>query len=65
MRATLTIDDKLRGETEKWTGIAERNVSIRRALAGVVQRAAGQQIATMGGRDPDARASNEGDGRPI
>lgn len=54
MRTTITIDDKLLADAEELTGIAERNVLIRRALTEFVQHEAGRQLAAMGGSDPDA-----------
>ena len=54
MRTTVTLDDELVAQAEKYTGITERSALLRAALTALVQREAARRLALLGGSDPDA-----------
>jgi Arc/MetJ family transcription regulator len=53
MRTTVTLDDKLLEQAEKYTGITERSTLIRMGLESLVQREASRRLARLGGTLPD------------
>jgi Arc/MetJ family transcription regulator len=53
MRTTVTIDEKLLEQAEKYTGVKERSTLIRMGLESLVQREAGRRLARLGGTQPD------------
>jgi Arc/MetJ family transcription regulator len=53
MRTTVTIDEKLLEQAEKYTGVKERSTLIRMGLESLVQREAGRRLARLGGTLPD------------
>ena len=55
MRTTVTLDDQLLKTAEKYTGITERSVLLREALAALVQREASRRLARLGGSQPDLK----------
>lgn len=55
MRTTITLDDALLADAEKYTGITERSALIREALKSLVQREAARRLALLGGSQPDLR----------
>lgn len=57
MRTTVTLDDDLVAQAEKYTGITERSALLRAALTALVQREAARRLALLGGSDPDAEAA--------
>ena len=54
MRTTVTIDDELLKDAEKYTGIKERSALLREALRSLIEREAGLRLIAMGGSVPDA-----------
>jgi len=56
MRTTVTLDAELVEKAQAYTGITERSVLLREALAALVQREAAQRAIKLGGSDPKATA---------
>jgi Arc/MetJ family transcription regulator len=54
VRITVTLDDELLNDAEKYTGIKERATLIRMGLEALVQREAARRLARLGGSDPNA-----------
>jgi hypothetical protein len=52
MRTTVTIDDKLLADAQKYTGIKETPTLVRMGLELLIQREAGRRLARMGGTQP-------------
>jgi hypothetical protein len=57
MRTTVTLDDKIVEDLREGLGIPETGVLVRRALAEMRQRLAGERLIALGGSDPDAKAA--------
>jgi Arc/MetJ family transcription regulator len=55
MRTTVTLDDDLVAQAEKFTGIKERPALIREALKALIERAAYRELAKLGGTEPRLR----------
>lgn len=53
MRTTLTLDDELLAQAQKYTGLTERTVLIREALTALIQRESARRLALLGGALPD------------
>ena len=53
MRTTVTLDDELLRDAEKFTGIKERSALLREALRALVQREATHRLILLGGSEPD------------
>lgn len=56
MRTTVTLDAELVEKAQAYTGITERSVLLREALAALVQREAARRAIKLGGSDPEATA---------
>jgi Arc/MetJ family transcription regulator len=57
MRTTVTLDEKLLTEAQKYTGIKEKSGVINEALKVLVALEAQRRLAMLGGSDPDAWAA--------
>ena len=53
MRTTLTLDDELLAQAQKYTGLTERTALIREALTALIQRESARRLALLGGTLPD------------
>jgi Arc/MetJ family transcription regulator len=53
---TVTVDDELLKDAEKYTGVKERATLIRMGLEALVQREAARRLARLSGSDPNAEA---------
>nr|WP_315188374.1 type II toxin-antitoxin system VapB family antitoxin [uncultured Albidiferax sp.] len=53
MRTTLTLDDELLAQAQKYTGLTERTALIREALNALIQRESARRLALLGGTLPD------------
>jgi Arc/MetJ family transcription regulator len=53
VRTTVTLDDELIAEAQRYTGIKEKSALIREALKRLVQREAARSLARLGGSMPD------------
>jgi Arc/MetJ family transcription regulator len=56
MRTTVTLDDELLAEAERFTGIKERSALIREALKRLVEHEAARRLIALGGSDPNFQA---------
>jgi Arc/MetJ family transcription regulator len=57
MRITVTIEDQLLENAQRYSGVTNKSAVIRTALKAFVEREAGRRLAAMGGTEPDAQAS--------
>lgn len=57
MRTTVTLDTELVEKAQAYTGITERSVLLREALAALIQREAARRAIKLGGSDPQATAA--------
>jgi metal-responsive CopG/Arc/MetJ family transcriptional regulator len=57
MRTTITLDAELLEKAQAYTGITERSVLLREALAALIQREAARRAIRLGGTDPKATAA--------
>ena len=55
MRTTLSIDDDLLAEAQRYTGIREKSALVRAALRALVEREAARRLAQLGGSEPDLK----------
>ncbi len=55
MRTTITLDDELLADAEKYTGIMERTALVNAGLKALVEREAARRLAKLGGSDPRAK----------
>jgi len=56
MRTTVTLDDKLLADAEKYTGIRERTALVNAGLKSLVEHEAARRLARLGGTEPQFRA---------
>ncbi len=56
MRTTVTLDDELLADAEKYTGITERTALLNAGLKTLVERAAARRLAALGGSQPRLKA---------
>ena len=56
MRTTVTIDDELLADAERYTGIKERTALVNAGLKSLVEREAARRLARLGGTEPQFRA---------
>ena len=56
MRTTVTLDDELLADAEKYTGITERTALLNAGLKALVERAAARRLAALGGSQPKLKA---------
>jgi Arc/MetJ family transcription regulator len=56
MRITVTIEDQLLENAQRYSGVTNKSAVIRTALKAFVEREAGRRLAAMGGTEPDAQA---------
>jgi Arc/MetJ family transcription regulator len=56
MRTTVTLDDELLADAEKYTGIKERTALLNAGLKSLVEREAARRLARLGGTEPQFRA---------
>jgi Arc/MetJ family transcription regulator len=56
MRTTVTLDDELLADAEKYTGIKERTALVNAGLKSLVEREAARRLARLGGTEPQFRA---------
>ncbi|SEL71978.1 antitoxin of type II TA system, VapB [Bosea lupini] len=54
MRTTVTLDPELVEKAQAYTGITERSVLLKEALAALIQREAARRAIKLGGSDPKA-----------
>jgi Arc/MetJ family transcription regulator len=52
MRTTVTLDDDLLADAEKYTGIKERTALVNAGLKSLVEREAARRLARLGGTEP-------------
>lgn len=57
MRTTVTLDAELLEKAQAYTGITERSILLRDALAALIQREAARRAIKLGGTDPKATAA--------
>jgi Arc/MetJ family transcription regulator len=55
MRTTITLDDDLLADAEKYTGIKERTALVNAGLKSLVEREAARRLARLGGTEPQFR----------
>ncbi|WP_187972269.1 type II toxin-antitoxin system VapB family antitoxin [Aquibium microcysteis] len=53
MRTTVTLDDVLLEQAQRFSGINERSALIEAALKALVEREAARRLAKLGGSQPD------------
>lgn len=53
MRATVTLDDELVRQAQKYSGIQERSALLREALKALIHVEASRRLAALGGSEPD------------
>ena len=58
VRTTVTLDDELLSEAQRYTGIRETGALLRHALSKLVEIEAAQRLARLGGTAPDAWVPN-------
>ena len=58
VRTTVTLDDELLSEAQRYTGIRETGALLRHALSKLVEIEAVQRLARLGGTAPDAWVPN-------
>ncbi len=56
MRTTVTIDDDILADAERYTGLTERSALVREALKALVEREAARRLARLGGTQPGLKA---------
>ncbi|MEJ0028465.1 MAG: type II toxin-antitoxin system VapB family antitoxin [Rhizomicrobium sp.] len=56
MRTTVTLDDELLADAEKYTGITERTALLNAGLKALIERAAARRLAALGGSQPRLKA---------
>jgi Arc/MetJ family transcription regulator len=56
MRTTVTLDDELLADAEKYTGITERTALVNAGLKALIERAAARRLAALGGSAPRLKA---------
>jgi Arc/MetJ family transcription regulator len=56
MRITVSIDDQLFANAQRFAGVAGKSAVVQAALKAFVEREAGRRLAQMGGTEPDAKA---------
>lgn len=56
MRTTVTLDDELLADAEKYTKIRERSALVNAGLKALVEREAARRLARLGGTEPQFRA---------
>jgi Arc/MetJ family transcription regulator len=52
MRTTVTIDDDILADAERYTGLTEKSALVREALKALVEREAARRLAKLGGTQP-------------
>jgi Arc/MetJ family transcription regulator len=52
MRTTVTLDDELLADAEKYTGVKEKSALLNTALKVLVEREASRRLARLGGTEP-------------
>ncbi len=52
MRTTVTLDDELLARATALTGVEERGVLLREALAALIERESARRLAQLGGTEP-------------
>ncbi|PZR95382.1 MAG: DUF2191 domain-containing protein [Stutzerimonas stutzeri] len=57
MRTTVTLDADLVEKAQAYTGITERSVLLKEALAALIQREAARRAIKLGGSDPKASSA--------
>jgi Arc/MetJ family transcription regulator len=57
MRTTFNVDEKLLGEAQRLTGIAERTALIHEGLRALIQRESARRLARLGGTEPSLRVA--------
>ena len=57
MRTTVTLDAELLEKAQAYTGITERSVLLKEALAALIQREAARRAIRLGGSDPKASSA--------
>lgn len=53
MRTTISLDEDLVADAQKYTGIKEKSALVREALKALVAREAARRLARLGGSEPD------------
>ncbi|MBI1328608.1 MAG: type II toxin-antitoxin system VapB family antitoxin [Alphaproteobacteria bacterium] len=56
MRTTVTFDDALLADAEKYTGIKEKSALVNTALKALIEREAARRLALLGGTQPRLKA---------
>jgi Arc/MetJ family transcription regulator len=54
MRTTVSLDDELMADAQRYTGLTEKSALLREALTALIQREAARRLARLGGSEPDA-----------
>ena len=54
MRTTVSLDDDLVADAQRYTGLTEKSALLREALTALIQREAAHRLARLGGSEPDA-----------
>lgn len=56
MRTTVMLDDRLLDRASDLTGVRERGVLLREALAALIERESARRLARLGGTEPEPEA---------
>lgn len=64
VRTTVTLDDELLSEAQRYTGIRETGALLRHALTKLVEIEAAQRLARLGGSSPEAWVPNRNRANP-
>ena len=52
MRTTLSLDDDLLAQAERYTGLKEKSALVREALKALIERESARRLALLGGSEP-------------
>ena len=55
MRTTLNIDDELRSEAQRITGVSGKTALVREGLRALIERESARRLARLGGSDPQLK----------
>lgn len=57
MRTTLTLDDDLLAQAQRFTGVEEKSTLVREALKALIERESARRLASLGGSEPQAKVA--------
>jgi len=56
MRTTLSLDDDLLAQAERFTGLKEKSALVREALHALIERESARRLSLLGGTEPKLKA---------